>query len=203
MFGTERNLDMIKKKVSKTKAKAKAKSKVKSKTKAKKVSKKVSKKIKNPVYLDFEDQLKEYLNKSHKIRDLISNNTIVEIRSNNGASYGLLKSEQTYDSVSYFQLCDYGLSRSQFQERILKNLYDSVYILKTYSHQMPDRDDLSLIAENNDYLGNELFWEEYDEFKKDKFKKLIDFQFILGDVDKVDVENNRIYVRRLKQVKNK
>lgn len=85
----------------------------------------------------------------------------------------------------------------------LNHFLNTIYTLKTNFRQMPHRDDLSLIAETDDYLGNELFWDEHDEFRKDKFKKSTDFQFTLGNVDKVDVENNIIYVRRLKQIKDK
>lgn len=196
MFGMEGNLDMIKEKVtSKVKSKIKSKAKVKAKIKANEVLERTILKVKNPVYLDFKYNLREAYNKYHKIKDLILNGGIVIVYSNNNMVYGLLKHNINFDHISYDQLYDYGKSS-------LTSLNKELYILTTLSN-MPNRDDLSLIAENNDYLGNELFWDEHDEFKKDSFEKLTNFQFILENVDKVDVENNRIYVRRLKQVKSK
>ena len=190
MFGMEGNLGMIKKKVSKTKAKAKAKLKVKSKEK----TKKIVKKIKNPVYIDLYDKIKKAFDNYRDLRYLTDE--FVSIHSNAGIICGLLISEKNYDGIYFHQL-------DTTNENVLKYLNLEIFTLKTSFNQMPNRDDLSLIAEIDDYSGNELFWEEYDEFRKDKFKKSTDFQFILGNVDKVDVENNRIYVRRLKQVKSK
>lgn len=193
MFGTEGNLDMIKKKVLKVKVKTKTKSKLNSKIKAKKVTKKISKKIKNPVYFDSKYKLKKAYDKYHKLKDLIIDDALVIVYSNDNAVSGLLKSERNFDYTSYNVLVEMG-------ERVLNVLNKELYTLLTLD-QMPDQDDLSLIAENNDYLGNELFWNEHDPFKKDTFKKSRNFQFILENVDKII--DNRIYVRRLKQVKSK
>lgn len=193
MFGMEGNLDMIKKKVLKTKVKAKAKSKVKSKIKAKKVTKRVLNKIKNPVYLNFDWKLREAYDKYSNL--YILSNNFVTIHSNTGIIYGMLDTKLSI-GWSYFILKHGG-------ENGLNHFLNTIYTLKTNFRQMPHRDDLSLIAETDDYLGNELFWDEHDEFRKDKFKKSTDFQFTLGNVDKVDVENNIIYVRRLKQIKDK
>lgn len=180
---------MIKKKV-----KAKTKSKIKSKVKAKKVAKKVSKKVKNPVYLDSKYKLKEAYDKYHKLKDLIIDDALVIVYSNDNVASGLLKSERNFDYMSY----EIFLERS---EKAVIVLNKESYTLLTLNRIMPDQDDISLIAENNDYLGNKLFWDEYDEFRKDSFKKSNNYQFILGNVDKII--DNRIYVRRLKQVKNK
>lgn len=195
MFGTERNLDMIKKKVSKIKVKAKTKSKVKSKIKAKKVVKKVSKKIKNPVYPKFDYLFQKAFDKYTTLGYMLDQ--FVNIHSNIGIISGVLTAKnpkaQGFTTATILSVGEQGLDF----------LNANLYILKTNFHQMPNRDDLSLIAENDDYLGNDLFWNEHDEFKKDSFKKSTDYQFILGNVDKVDIEHNRIYVRRLKQVRSK
>lgn len=195
MSGKVRNLDMIKKKV-KSKARAKSKVKVKTKVKAKKVSKKATAKVKNPVYLKFQDEIKLAYAKHRDLNMLL--NTFVNVHSNEGILYGFLSTEDPWaaTSLSYYYMESLG---RKFMETVNKLIYK----MSINFHQMPNRDDLSLIAENDDYLGNKLFWNEYDEFKKNSFKKSTDFQFTLGNVDKVDVENNRIYVRRLKQVKSK
>lgn len=182
---------MIKKKV---KSKAKIKSKVKSKVKAKKISKKATVKVKNPVYLELYDRIKKAYNNYHDLRLLTDE--FVSVHSNTGIMYGLLTSNKNYDDIYFHQL-------DTTNENVLKYLNLETFTLISNFDIMPNRDDLSLIAETDDYLGNELFWKEHDEFKKDSFKKSTDFQFTLGNVDKVDVENNRIYVRRLKQVKSK
>jgi hypothetical protein len=176
---------MIKKKVN---------PKAKTKLKAKKVSKKATIKVKNPVYLDFTDKLRK-LYRDYWDLKMFSKN-FVSIHSNTGIIYGFLIPANTYDSYSFTKLLEFG-------EKILEYLSKVTFTIKADFHQMPNQNDLSLIAENDDYLGNKLFWDEHDEFKKDSFKKLTNFQFILGNVDKVDGENNRIYVRRLKQVKSK
>jgi hypothetical protein len=179
---------MIKKKVTN---KAKPKSKVINKSKANKVSNK----IKNPVYLYFEDEIKIVYVKYQKLYDLL--NTFVTIHSNRGLLYGFLTTEDAYSAhilYSYHYIESLGRTG-------ITRLNKSIYNVKTNFHQMPNRDDLSLIAETDDYLGNELFWDEHDEFRKDKFKKSTDYQFTLENVDKI-IDNN-IYVRRLKEIKRK
>lgn len=196
MFGTEGNLGMIKKKVSKTKVKAKSKLEVKSKVKTKKAVKKSTRKVKNPVYLKFQDEIKIVYGKHRDLCTLL--NKFVNIYSNGGMLYGFFSTKDVWasTSLSYYYMESLG-------RKFMETVNNLIYTVAINFHQMPNREDLSLIAENDDYLGNELFWDEHDEFRKDKFKKSTDFQFTLGNVDKVDVENNRIYVRRLKQVKSK
>lgn len=179
---------MIKRKV-KTLIEKKIKVGVKNKIKNKKVLKKTKTSIKNPLYFDSEYRLKKAYDKYHKLKDLIIDDAIVIVCSNDNVVSGLLKSERNFDYVSYKVLLEMG-------ERVLNTLNKEVYTLITLNH-MPDQNDLSLIAETDDYLGNELFWNEYDGFKKDKFKKSTNFLFILENVDKI-IEN-KIYVRRLKQ----
>jgi hypothetical protein len=183
---------MIKKKVT---SKVKVKSKVKSKTEAKKVTKKSLIKIKNPVYLDFEDEVKIIYAKYQNLYQLLDK--FVTIHSNGGILYGFLTTEDAY-SVHRLYSYSYIESLGRFGMIRLSKL---IYNVRSNFNHLPNRDDLSLIAETDDYLGNELFWNEHDEFKKDSFKKSTDFQFILENVDKII--GNRIYVRRLKQVKSK
>jgi len=192
MFGMEGNLDMIKKKVSKVKVKAKSKVKSKTKIKAKKVSKKANVKVKNPVYLDSDYLFAKAYNKYVYLIELL--NRFVYVHSNTGIMYGALTSKRAGQRLSRDTI-------KSIDGKGLDFLNTRLYILKTNYNQMPNRDDLSLIAENNDYLGNELFWDEHDEFRKDSFKKSTDYQFTLESVDKII--GNRIYVRRLKQVKSK
>lgn len=175
--------------------KKKIKSKAKTKVKAKKVSKKVTAKVKNPVYLDSDYKLKEIYFKYIDI--LYLKNDFVNIHSNIGILYGILTINKSSQGLSYNTIVSSGI------EAGLDYLNRRIFTLKTDFNQIPDRDDLSLIAENDDYLGNELFWNEHDEFKKYSFKKSNNFQFTLENVDKVDIINHRIYVRRLKQVKSK
>lgn len=192
MFGTEGSLDMIRKKVSRTKVKAKTESKVK----IKKVSKKYTTKVKNPVYLKFQDEIKIVYGKHRDLNMLLNN--FVNIHSNEGILYGFLSTEDSWaaTSLSYYYMESLG---RKFMETVNK----LIYTVTINFHQMPNRDDISLIAETDDYLGDNLFWNEHDEFKKDSFKKSTDYEFILGNVDKIDVENNRVYVKRLKQIRSK
>ncbi len=181
---------MIKKKV---KSKAKSKSKVQTKIKVNKVSKKSNFKVKNPVYPDFDYLFEKAYAKYVDLGCLLDN--FVNIHSNIGIVSGILTAKkrraQDLEAATILSVGEKGLDF----------LNENLYILKTNFNQMPNRDDLSLIAESDDYLGNKLFWDEHDEFKKEKFKKLSNCQFTLENVDKII--GNRIYVRKLKEVKSK
>ncbi len=150
------------------------------------VIKNSSSKLKNPVYISGIDRLDQIFDKYKNIDTLL--NSVVSIYSNNGIIFGILSVKES----------------TLPHEAAERTLVKTTYLLKTnfYEALKPNKDDLGLLFENED-VAYDLFWNNHDEFKREALEKSINFSFILGNVDKVDVKNSKIYVRKLKQFKGK
>lgn len=149
-------------------------------------SSKNSKFRKNPIYISDVDRLDYYFDLYQQMNQL--DNTVVSIHSNTGIILGIL----------------FPLESKIPHEATEKTLIKATYIVKTnfYKAIKPNRDDLGLFFKDES-LAHELFWNEHDEFKKENLEKTINFSFVLGNVDKIDLKNSKIYVRKLKQFKGK
>lgn len=146
----------------------------------------IIKKCRNPVYISDSDRLDYYFELYRQMNQL--ENNIVSIHSNSGIIFGVLQSlEKTWPT-----------------EASERALIKTTYVLKTnfYKAIKPNREDLGLFFENEDF-AHHLFWNEHDDFKKEVLIKSINFSFVLGNIEKIDSQNHKIYVRKLKQYKDK